>query len=82
MESINVRCLLIQDLLEAEKFHNENRHLMVSSAKVRANILTQRGINWREHQVRSKRFKGKLGELYDRVMEKPSFTHIWVPALR
>jgi hypothetical protein len=27
--------------------------------------LTKAGVNWRNHTVRSKKFKGKLGEFFD-----------------
>lgn len=39
---------------------------LTSYAQIRAIDLTREGIDWRNHTVRSKHFKGKLGDLYDK----------------
>jgi hypothetical protein len=38
---------------------------MVTFAQVSAIRLTQAGVDWRHHKVRSKSYKGLLGGLYD-----------------
>ena len=62
---------LVLDLLTIERAVADNdmrlAECMGSSAVVRACHLTDAGVNWREHKVRSKRYRGKLGILYDRT---------------
>lgn len=55
---------LVLDLIECRKDPSAISILVVS-AQMRAIRLTQAGVDWRKHRVRSKLYKGQLGALYD-----------------
>lgn len=58
---------ILLDLFAAMDFP-QDREFMLDTVLVRAKRLTDRAVNWRAHVVRSKRYKGTLGSLYDKVL--------------
>jgi hypothetical protein len=68
---------LVLDLLECRKDPSVTPCL-VSSAQVKAIRLTQAGVDWRKHTVRSKLYKGTLGSLYDEFKPYQSSSFIEV----
>ena len=59
---------LVLDLLEFKKIiQSEGRvsTTMMMAAQMGAIRLTQAGVDWRNHKVRSRSYKGLLGVLYD-----------------
>lgn len=57
---------ILFDLFAAMDYPDDAQ-FMLDSVRMRASRLAQRGVDWREHRVRSKRYRGKLGDLYDSV---------------
>jgi hypothetical protein len=58
------------NLLVDIKFNPEPliENLIKPIAKAKSQRLAMQDKNWRNHKVRSKKFKGLLGDLYDSVM--------------
>jgi hypothetical protein len=60
---------MVLDLVSTWRFPRD-RASMVMSADWHIRSLDARGVDWRKHRVRSKKYKGTLGGLYDKVKSR------------